>query len=157
MHPIFFTPRLHDRYTDELERVFFFNRNQKKHIERINLTVDKYGDIRLQKEKGYVKFNFTKLTKFKTLFSLDDENSEKANLLGVLIYRQEPVDNIEFIHIAINEDCSFGGDFSDEEVSFRMIEKIRRDVSKNKLIKTFTLPYKKAKLSINKKLTKSPV
>lgn len=157
MHPIFFSPRLQDKYSEELERIFFFNENQKKHLEKINRAVDKYGDIKLQNEKGFVKFNFTRLAKFKTLFSLDDENSEKANLLGVLIYRQEPVENIELIHIAVNEACSFGGEFSNEEVSVRMIEKIRRDASKNKMIKTFTLPYKNIKLSINQKLTKAPV
>jgi len=157
MHPIFFKPRLRDKFTDDLEKIFFFNGNQKRHLEQINLAVAKYGDIKLYNDKGFVKFNFTDLTSFKTIFSLDDENSEKANLLGVLIYRQAPIDNIELIHIAVDEACSFGGEFSNEEVSFRMIEKIRRDASKNKLIKTFTLPYKKAKLSINQKLTKSPV
>jgi hypothetical protein len=157
MHPIFFKPRLRTKFSDDLEKIFFFNGNQKRHLERINQAVGKYGDIKLYNDKGFVKFDFTNLTSFKTIFSLDDENSEKANLLGVLIYRQTPIDNIELIHMAVNEACSFGGEFSNEEVSFRMIEKIRRDSSKNKLIKTFTLPYKKTKLSINQKLTKSSV
>lgn len=157
MHPIFFKPRLKDRYAEELERIFFFNGNQKKHLYQINQAVDKFGVISLLKEKGYVKFHFDNLNNFKTVFSLDDEDPEKANLLGVLIYRQQPIENLELIHIAVNEACSFGGEFSNEEVSVRMIEKIRRDASKNKLIKTFTLPYKSSRLSINTKLTKAPV
>lgn len=157
MHPIFFKPRLKEKYSEELERIFFFNGNQKKHLEEINQAVDKFGVISLQKERGYVKFHFDNLSSFKTLFTMDDEDPEKANLLGVLIYRQQPLENLELIHIAVNEACTFGGEFSNEEVSVRMIEKIRRDASKNKLIKTFTLPYRCNRLSINTKLTKAPV
>ncbi|PIS45919.1 MAG: hypothetical protein COT22_02730 [Ignavibacteria bacterium CG08_land_8_20_14_0_20_37_9] len=147
MQSIYFKSKLSLKYKSELERIFYFNINQKNHLKKIDEAVEVFGIPRLILNGNYVSFTFDKVNSFQVLYALDDED-EDAHLLGVIIFYSDLPTNIKIMHIAVDENCSSRGEFKEETIAARLIDEVRKISLALKSIKTFTLPYTSFKISL---------
>lgn len=63
-----------------------------------------------------------------TLKKVDCQNLfviKNDELIGVLIYVRNLPDNIELVHIVVDEKYSFSGEYADEMLVFKMINKFK--------------------------------
>ena len=95
------------RYRIALEQLFFHNPRQHFHINAVKRMVEKYGNPKIIEKDGYLEMTSENCSDSHSLFI-----SQGPVLIGILIYHQNCPSNIEFIHIAINDEY-INGDLSD--------------------------------------------
>jgi len=151
MNEIFFSSTIDKQNFNEIERMFFFNLQQSRHLKKINEAVEKFGIPKIIISGKDLKFALTKLNDCQTIFARDSQSNDAA-VLGLIIFFRSSFENIAILHIAIEEDCSLRGDYAKEQVTFRLIEKLKQDAAKIKGVKSITLPYIKKIIYIEKKM-----
>jgi len=154
MNEIFFSSSIDKQNFEEIERMFFFNLQQSRHLLEINEVVENFGIPKIVVTGQDLKFTLSKLNDCQTIFALDSQSNDAA-VLGLIIFYRGSLENIDIIHIAVEEDCSLRGDYAKEFVTIRLIEKLRQDAGKIKGVTSITLPYIKTKINVAKKLTSS--
>ena len=92
-------------YKDNLDRIFFFNHNQYKYIDRINKSIDEFSMPVLKEEEDRVSITFREEWMGQTLHILDGiaTNSE---LVGVIMYTRKDRETITIVHFVLHEECS---------------------------------------------------
>ena len=153
-HKINFTSKIETKYADQVEHLFFFNKNQKRYYEKIEGVCAQYGIPHLDKSGGNLLLTLGNSEKFQTLYTFDKENNN-TNVLGMIVYYRPYNEIIEIIHIAVVEECSEGGIYDKEMVVVRMIERLRKDALRLKGVKKIKLPYNGVLIDISKKLLDS--
>ena len=151
MNEIFFSSTISKQNFKDIERMFFFNLQQSRHLKGINEVVEKFGIPKIVVNEEELKFSLSKLNDCQTIFALDSQSAD-ANVLGLIIFYRSNQENIKIIHIAVEEDCSLKGDYAKEFVTIRLIEKLRQDGGKIKGVNSITLPYTSNEINVVKKL-----
>lgn len=154
LHKIYFTSEIETKYADQVEQLFFFNRNQFRYYNKIEKICTKYGMPSLDKSGNNLRLLLDGSDKFQTLYVFDREN-DSVTVLGMLIYFRPQKDLIEVVHIAVVEECSEYGKYKNEMVVIRMIERLRKDVNRLKGVKKIKLPYNGRIIDITKKILNS--
>jgi hypothetical protein len=152
MQTIFFRSNLPLIYKDELERIFFFNTNQKRYQKKIEEAIELYGVPHIFTDENNIIFTFDKITSFQTLYALDND-SDSAVLLGIIHFYRDFPSNMKIIHIAVDEDCSFSGEYTEETIAARLVDEVRKISSAIRNVKTISLPYSNYKISLNTELS----
>ena len=70
------------------------------------------------------------------IFSIIDHN-----LVGLAVYYCDSLDNIDLVHIAVDEKYSSTGKYADELLVFQIINELKKIVLRIKDIKTITVKY----------------
>jgi hypothetical protein len=91
-------------YRDDLERLFFFNHNQKRYAGRITESVSEYAKPKLFEDYREVSLEFEQRDLGQTLYIFDDDDIS-PELVGVLMYVRDSIDRITIVHIAMHEHC----------------------------------------------------
>ena len=86
-------------------------------------------------ENDRVYLNFEKID-CQTIFTIIDHN-----LVGLAIYYRDSLDNIDLVHIAVDEKYSSTGKYADKLLVLHMINKLKKIALKIKGIKTITVKY----------------
>ncbi|MBK7866190.1 MAG: hypothetical protein IPJ75_03880 [Ignavibacteriales bacterium] len=122
-HTITFKKKLPIEFKKDLEKVFFFNTNQTKHLEGIQKSIDSYGLMKIVEDGKFLTLEFEK-SKPESLFALDGDGFN-SSFLGVICYEFKG-DICEIYHIAVDPECTFAGSFEPEMITYRLVEKVRK-------------------------------
>jgi len=82
-----------------------------------------------------------------------DNDSDSAVLLGIIHFYRDFPSNMKIIHIAVDEDCSFSGEYTEETIAARLVDEVRKISSAIRNVKTISLPYSNYKISLNTELS----
>lgn len=140
MNNLFFSSKLDSKYRHDLERILFFNQNQKDYISKISGTLEKFGFPKLIENDGIVKIEIEDLPGTQNIFARDDDK-EDANLLGVLIFYRLSVKDVVVLHLAVTEEVSSKGSFYDQYIVMRMINRLKAEVRKIRGIENIKIAY----------------
>jgi hypothetical protein len=121
---------------DELERIMFFNQNQKQFHPNIIRLIEVYGRPSIVEKDNKLRIILEKVN-CQNLFI-----RRGNNLVGALIYHRNLPDNIDLIHIAVDEKYSSTGVYAGEMIVLRMIKELKRIVLMIKGVKKVSVSYK---------------
>ena len=102
-----FSSTINPDQRETLERVFFYNKNQSEYYFDIKHLVESYGQPRIVEENDRLYLNFEKID-CQNIFIIIDHN-----LVGLAIYYRDSLDNIDLVHIAVDEKYSSTGKYAD--------------------------------------------
>ena len=125
---------------ETLEQIFFFNKNQSKYYFNIKNLIELYGKPEIVEENKRLYLKLEK-TDCQNLFT-----TVNNNLVGLVIYCRDSLDNIDLIHIAVDEKYSSIGIYADKSLVIQMINKLRMIALKIKDIKTITVKYNQERI-----------
>ena len=125
---------------ETLEQIFFFNKNQSKYYFNIKNLIELYGKPEIVEENKRLYLKLEK-TDCQNLFT-----TVNNNLVGLVIYCRDSLDNIDLIHIAVDEKYSSIGIYADKSLVIQMINKLRIIALKIKDIKTITVKYNQERI-----------
>lgn len=148
-YKLYFRSSAYINHIEQIEKIFFFNKSQKKYYEKIEENVNLFGSLKIRIKQDKVYIEPEKTENFYNLFCYDKEN-ENSNLLGVMIYELK-TDKCNIIHVAVDENCQHKGEYSNQLIFLRMIEKIKNDL-KHTNVKEINLPYTNKKFKIGLKI-----
>lgn len=129
-----YTSVLKPQYSDELERLMFFNPGQQNALEAILDSLDTFGAPSMYVDGSQLRVKVEKLDEVQTLFALDGET-----LAGVMIYSRILRECMTVIHIAVDEDYSSTGKFSNQMLVMRMLGLLRKSARQIKGVNTIRL------------------
>lgn len=101
---IHFKSKIDPEYRDTLERIFFFNGNQKKYAARITQSVSEYSKPVIAQQDGKIALKFEDKKMGQTLHIFDGDYPG-SNLIGVLMYVRDSQKRITIVHLALHERC----------------------------------------------------
>jgi len=129
-----YTSTLKTKYSDELERLMFFNPGQQTALAAIEDSLEKFGSPCVYDDGGCLRVKVEKLDEVQTLFAMDDDT-----LVGVLVYSRVLLERLTVIHIAVAQDYSSHGKFAHKMLVIRMLELLRNSARRIKGIKTIRI------------------
>ena len=141
-----FSSTINPDQKEALERIFFFNKNHTEYYFDIKHLIESYGQPRIVEEKDMLYLNFEKID-CQTIFTIIDHN-----LVGLAIYYRDSLDNIDLVHIAVDEKYSSTGKYADKLLVLQMINKLKKNALKIKGIKTITVKYGQKRVIHQKKV-----
>lgn len=115
-----YTSVLNPEYSEELERLMFFNPGQQTAIAAIVDSLETFGSPSVYADNGCLRVKVEKLDEVQTLFVMHDDT-----LVGVLVYSRILLERLTVIHIAVHQDYSSHGKFSQNMLVLRMLELLR--------------------------------
>ncbi|MDX2506716.1 MAG: hypothetical protein QNL62_19890 [Gammaproteobacteria bacterium] len=125
-----YTSILKPEYSEVLERLMFFNPGQNSAHAAIVDSLEKFGSPSIYTDNGRLRVKVEKLDEVQTLFALDDER-----LAGVLVYSRVLPEHLTMIYIAVDQDYSSRGKFSQKMLVIRMFELLRNSARRIKGVK----------------------
>ena len=140
MRQITYSSKISRDLRTELEKLLFFNPLQARCSKGIDEVVDRYGFPRIVEYECFLQVAIGDLPDVQCLFALDDA-PPIGNLLGVLLYYRTSAEEVIVIHIAVDKNCSAFGEFSNELVVLRMIQKLKEDLQRVRGVKKILISY----------------
>jgi hypothetical protein len=147
-HTISFKKKLPLSFKKDLEKIFFFNQNQAKHLDAIQKSIDSYGLMKIVERDNFLTLEFEKSNP-ESLFALDGDGFN-ASFLGVICY-EFTGDVCEIYHIAVDPECTFSGSFEPEMITYRLVEKVRKIAVDHNATK-IKIPYSDKYINIKQKI-----
>jgi hypothetical protein len=141
MKLIDFSSKLPRHYLDALENLFFFNENQSDFMKTIEKSIERFGAPKIVIEGKYLRFKIGSLNNVQCLFAFDCK-AEDANLIGLIIYFRNTINNMTILHIAIDEDYTISGRFSNQMLAVKLINKVKEIALKIKGVEILSIAYK---------------
>jgi len=141
---IIFSSKLDIRYSDELEKLLYFNPHQKNYIANITHSINLFGQPQIVFAKDNIRVILDGLPDVQTLYALDTENS---SLIGVMIFSRIDDENLILLHIGVTEDYSSIGIHSDKLLVLMFIHRLKRIARMIRGVKMITLMYGHSKLT----------
>lgn len=137
--PIFFSSVLSECYYDELEALMFFNPQQIKLKNTVSQLVERYGNPRIVNQQGRLWLEIGSSFLAQTLFCFD--GSTQRNLIGVVVYIRECIEDLTIIHLCVREDYSISGCYADQFLVLHLMQKIQEIGTRLKGVKTIKVLY----------------
>lgn len=136
---ITFSSTLDRRYKADLEQLLFFNGKQNLFCVAITKCIEDLGvpDIIVDDKLLRIKIGETVWTQ--CIYAFEGEENNK--LIGVVIFSRTSIEDVTIIHIAVDEDYSFGGEQEDHMLVFLLVNQVREAARKIKGIRTIRLAY----------------
>jgi hypothetical protein len=119
----------------QLERMFYFNNNQEKCCLNIIMAIELYGIPNIINKNNSLFIAFEKVD-CQNLFVI-----KNGELVGALVFYRNKPENIDLIHIAIDEKYSSTGEYVDNILFLKMINELKKIARMIKGIKTITIKY----------------
>ena len=115
-----FSSTINPNQRETLERVFFYNKNQAEYYFDIKHLIESYGPPRIVEEIDRLYLNFEKID-CQNIFIIIDHN-----LVGLAIYYRDSLDNIDLVHVAVDEKYSSTGKYADKLLVLQMINELKK-------------------------------
>lgn len=122
---------------DKLERIMFFNGNQGQFYFDIVKLVESFGEPEIIEKDRRLRI---------TLPRIDCQNifaTKQDSLVGLLIYNRSLPEQIEIIHIVVDEKYSSTGIYADKKLVLKMMSELKKIALMIKGLKTIHINYKK--------------
>ena len=132
---VYFSSTINPDQRETLERIFFFNKNHTEYYFDIKHLIESYGQPRIVEKKDRLYLNFKNID-CQNIFTIIDNN-----LVGLAIYYRDSMDNIDLVHIAVDEEYSSKGTQIDKLLVFQIINELKKVAMKIKDINTITVKY----------------
>jgi len=129
-----YTSTLTPEYSEELERLLFFNPGQHDALAAIMDSLDTFGSPSVYTDSGVLRVKVEKLNEVQTLYAMDDDT-----LVGVLIYSRVKLECLTVLHIAVDEAYSVHGTNANNMLVMRMLELLRSNARRIKGVETIRL------------------
>lgn len=100
-----FQSKIKPEYREDLDSLFYFNRNQTRYVDRINKSIEEYSKPIVIEENGEVSLVFEDRNVGQTLHIFDGDH-EGASLIGVVMYVRDTKERITIVHLALHENCN---------------------------------------------------
>ncbi len=136
-----YTSKLSQEYIEQLEKLLYFNAQQRKVINGIESSIEKYGLPKISISDNTLIITLDKIDYPQSLYALN-ENDE---LIGLVIFFRESLENIVILHIAIAEDFSLSNTKL-YSLAINLIEELKNKAKNIKGITTLSIYYKKDNL-----------
>lgn len=131
-----YTSKLKQEYGNELERLLFFNAGQNTVLSAIVDSIEMFGEPFVTNDGEHLRVNLKKLDEVQTLFALDGER-----LAGILLYSRVSPESLLVIHMAVGDDYSSYGEFSEKMLVMHMFQQLREIAVRIKGIETIRMLY----------------
>ncbi len=141
MEEYHFLSKLNANYREALEGLLLFNEKQSDYIDDIAKSIETYGAPEVVNEKETLRIKIGSLGDVQCLFALDSK-AEDANLIGLIIYFRCTYNNITVLHIAVDKDYTFDGNFSAKNLTWQLIEKVKASAVKIKGVESVIISYR---------------
>jgi hypothetical protein len=129
-----YTSTLQPEYSEELERLMFFNPGQQNALATIVDSLERFGSPSVYDDDGCLRVKVEKLAEVQTLFAMDGDS-----LAGVLIYSRILHERLTVIHIAVGQDYSSHGKFAHDMLVMRMLALLRNNARRIKGIESIRI------------------
>ena len=129
-----YTSTLNPEYSEELERLMFFNPGQQTALAAIVDSLETFGSPSVYADSERLRVKVEKLDEVQTLFAMDSDT-----LVGVLVYSRILLERLAVIHIAVDQDYSSHGKFAHNMLVMRMLELLRSNARRIKGIETIRI------------------
>ncbi|MEN6407990.1 MAG: hypothetical protein ABFC77_16165 [Thermoguttaceae bacterium] len=123
MNDVFFTSMLPSIHRDALERLFYFNKNQKKVHDAVLMATERYGAPRVALRNGRLWVQCASGVETQSLFVMDGDGPA-AELIGVIVYTREE-EKLVVLFMAVREDYTYRSDRRSPILLLRMVEEVR--------------------------------
>lgn len=153
---IYFRSKIDASYESELERLFFFNHNQQKYIDRINRSLVEYSKPVLKNCGDKVALVFEDEMIGQTLH-LFDSNGHEAELIGVVMYARDSIDRVTIVHLVLHERCGVIYKKSHVNIASIVLQELISTFRKMKGVEKVRLYYTDTEISISQKAEHQPV
>jgi hypothetical protein len=140
MHAIYFTSHVSIKHQAALEKILYFNALQNRYRDVINTSIQQYGQPKLTIEDGRIRLYMETLEDIQSIFAMDGE-TEDSSVLGVLLYHRVEYEGLIILHIAIDEQCSFEGEYSNEFIVMRLILQLKTIAKNIRGVKKIKIAY----------------
>ena len=129
-----YTSTLKSDYSEDLERLMFFNPGQHSALSAIMDSLEQFGSPSVYTDNGCLRVKVEKQDEVQTLFAMDDET-----LIGVMVYSRIMLESLTVIHIAVEQDYSSQGKFAHKMLVMHMLELLRTSARRIKGVETIRL------------------
>ena len=140
MREFYFSSKLSRKYYKALEKLLFFNKKQAVFIRNIEKSIEEYGIPRIVADGETLRIKTGSINDVQNLFAFDSK-AEDANLIGFILYFRPTSNKMIVLHIAVDENYSFDGQFSDQTLTIQLINKVREIALKIKGIEFLSIAY----------------
>jgi hypothetical protein len=123
MSEIAFTSVLGREHKQELERLLFFNDNQRKVTESVATVARRYGVPRIHVVAERLRVALESVDA-QTLFAVRRARTGAVEPVGVTVYTRED-DALVVLVVAVHEDFAARGPMADERLLLRMTDEVR--------------------------------
>lgn len=150
-----FTSKLDARYREDLDSLFYFNRNQWRYVDRINQSITDYSKPVVVEEDGEVALVFKDRKIGQTLHIMDSDE-EDATLIGVVMYVRDSIDRVTIVHLVLHENCKIIYKQDKINILGIVLDKVLRLITKLKGVETVRIYYIDKEFKLEQ-LLKEPV
>jgi hypothetical protein len=99
-----FKSKISADYREDLESLFYFNRNQWRYASKITQSIEEYAKPVVAEEGDELSLVFENRDLGQTLHVFDGDGPA-PNLIGVIMYVRDSEKKITIVHIAMHERC----------------------------------------------------
>jgi hypothetical protein len=124
MRHIRVSSELDTTFREELERIVFFNREQRNFAECVVAVVHRYGMPSIVEEVGRLRFHVRAFGPLQTLYALD-ETAGRVQLVGVIMFTRESRASLVVLHLAVHEDYTVRGRHADAAIVAQLVGAVR--------------------------------
>ena len=142
MSKIRFSSELSNEFINDLKLLIYFNPEQYKVSKGIETSIELYGLPEIADNNGNLKIELGDLEDVQTLYCMTEEPVE---LVGVVIFYRESMDNLTILHIAVKDDYTLSSSKGKSYIMFEMIKELKKLAVAIKGIKTITIMYSRDK------------
>jgi hypothetical protein len=135
-----FSSILGSEYLEDLERLLFFNPQQKRALNGIHHSIREYGVPSIALDAGRLRVRVEQLPEVQTLYALEDAD-KKPILVGVMVFSRIDPSTIALLHIAVREEYSRFGARADAMLVAKFLEQLRQIAKKLKGVQAISLKY----------------
>jgi hypothetical protein len=137
----YFTSTLSCRYENALEALMFFNPQQKKFRNAVSHLVEYYGNPKIIQDGDRLRLLIGS-SSAQTLFCF--ERPTDGELIGVVVYIRESIEQLAIIHLAVKEDYLMSGCYGDRALALRLIQKVQEIGARLKGVEFITILYERS-------------
>jgi hypothetical protein len=143
MRTIRLTSLLPVGFRDELERIVFFNPEQRRLAAPIIDSVKRYGVPFILEEGGHLRFRVQAFGEMQTLYALD-EQERPERLVGVAMFVREAPTSVILLHLAVHEHYTLQGRWAEAGVAARLVSAVRQAAERTHGVETLRILYRHA-------------
>lgn len=144
-----FKAKISSEFREELDSLFYFNRNQTRYVERINKSIEEYSKPIVVEEDGEVALIFQDRSVGQTLHIFDGEQ-ESASLIGAVMYSRDSKKRVTIVHLALHEHCKTIYKKEGVNITSLVLDEVLKIITKIKGIEKVRIYYIDKEFSVGK-------
>lgn len=144
-----FKSKISAEYREDLDSLFYFNRNQTRYVDRINKSIEEFSKPIVVEENGEVSLVFQDREMGQTLHIFDGDR-DGASLIGAVMYARDSKKRVTIVHLALHENCNTIYKNDGINIASIVMEEVLKLVNKIKGVERVRIYYINKEFSIDK-------